>query len=144
MLTTITITSHSAHLNDPDGVKEGQPSLGSEGREKCEHCGDQHACTWILSLCQCSYHGTLTHSKQPFASKKLGESSSRQLSEDIAIEEHAQDDTLTRITLRSRAMTNKKSHGHYQPIRGKYCHCRPMRGLPAACRSNRSRPTCRQ
>ena len=50
----------------------------------------------------------LTHSKQPFPSKELGESSSRQLSEDIAIEEHAQDNALTRITLRSQVMTNKR------------------------------------
>ena len=50
----------------------------------------------------------LTHSEKPFPSKELGESSSRKLSEDVAIEEHSQDDALTRITLKSQVMTNKR------------------------------------
>ena len=101
--------SEVTNLNDPDSVKERETSLGSDWSEKSEDCGDQHA-----------------HSKQPFSSKHLGESSSRQLGEDIAIEEHAKDNALNKITLRSHVLTNKRSHDSYGPIRGHFF--KPMGG----------------
>ena len=36
------IPQYSGHLDDPDGVQEGQSSPGGHWGEQREHSGDQH------------------------------------------------------------------------------------------------------